>query len=48
MMRAVRIRPGNAPEIQKQLLSAETISREIQEAEKEKKNKRVFAPYYIE
>ena len=40
MMKAAGINPGNAPEIQKQLLFAETISKEIQEAVSEKKNKK--------
>ena len=40
MMKAAGINLGNAPEIQKQLLFAETISKEIQEAVSEKKNKK--------
>ena len=40
MMKAAGINPGNAPEIQKQLLFAETIPKEIQEAVSEKKNKK--------
>ena len=37
-MRRTGINPRNAPEIQKQLLFAETLSSEIREAGKEKKN----------
>ena len=40
MMRAAGILPEDAPDIKKQLLFAETISREIQEAGKEKKNRK--------
>ena len=40
MMRAAGILPENAPDIKKQLLFAETISREIQEAGKENKNRK--------
>ena len=39
-IRAVGIRPFNAPEIPKQLLFADTISRDIRKAGKEKKNKK--------
>ena len=40
MMRAAGILPKDAPDIKKQLLFAETISSEIQEAGKEKKNRK--------
>ena len=40
MMKNAGINPCNASEIQKQLLFAETISKEIQEAVNEKKNKK--------
>lgn len=40
MLKAIRIRPNDAPEISKQLLFAEAISLEIQEAGREKKNKK--------
>ena len=39
-MKNAGINPCNASEIQKQLLFAETISKEIQEAVNEKKNKK--------
>ena len=38
LMRRARINPRNAPEIQKQVLFAETLSSQIREAGKEKKN----------
>ena len=38
LMRRAGINPRDAPEIQKQLLFAETLSSEIREARKEKKN----------
>ena len=38
LMRRMGINPRDAPEIQKQLLFAETLSSEIREAGKEKKN----------
>ena len=40
MMENAGINPCNASEIQKQLLFAETISKEIQEAVNDKKNKK--------
>ena len=40
MMKAAGIKPVDAPEIQKQLLFAEAISLEIQQAGKERKNKK--------
>ena len=40
MMKAAGIKPVDAPEIQKQLLFAEAISSEIQQAGKERKNKK--------